>query len=151
DKSGAIVGRIRAVNGDAASLTLTLTADDYTVRMTAFSTDGQTIRPVRYQLRAIVLSDPIGPQAEDADPPSSEPPPTTTTTTTTTTAPPPHPPRPPPPTPPPPSTAPQPNTSPPPPMQSGGSWYYWYPPPTSTGTTYAGPQSAEPTGTGYGA
>jgi hypothetical protein len=82
DRAGNVVGRMVTAAGDTTSLTLTLTAGDYTVRMGAFRADGKPLTPVQYVLRGIVQSDPIGPQAEDT---TDEPPPPTRTTTTDST------------------------------------------------------------------
>jgi uncharacterized membrane protein YgcG len=65
DSRGVVVGRLVVPSGSSASLTLTLSTGDYTVRVRAFRTDGRALTPVRYRLRGIALTDPVGPQPED--------------------------------------------------------------------------------------
>src|SRR5262249_50948616 len=117
----------------SVSVTLILTAGNYTIGFSAFSTDGGAIRPVRYVLRGIVLSSPIGPQAEDPTAqPSQQPPPPSSSGSTSAT-----------------SSSPPPSAPPPPSSDPSSSWYSWYSPDGST--TYGGPSSQDPSGSGFNA
>src|SRR5204862_7858156 len=71
NSKGAVVGQVSAASGKAVSLTLTLTPDTYTFTFTATRPDGN---PVSYQLKGLLLSDPIGPQPQDPTTSSSPPP-----------------------------------------------------------------------------
>lgn len=81
DSAGKVVATTTAASGQAASLTAGLQAGAYTVRLTSLRTDG---KPAVFSLKGLMLSDPIGPQAEDPSAaPSKSPPPSGQQTTTT--------------------------------------------------------------------
>jgi hypothetical protein len=65
NSSGAVVGQLTALAGQTNTLTLILAADTYTLRVTAFRSDGQPITPVNFllQMEAWTMDD--GPSAQD--------------------------------------------------------------------------------------
>ena len=76
DSAGRVVDSRFAPAGDAASLNVSLPPGDYRVLVAAGTTDGSALPALRFAIRGLTLSDPIGPQPVD---------PTATGTTSGTT------------------------------------------------------------------
>ena len=76
DSAGRVVDSRFAPAGDAASLNVSLPPGDYRVLVAAGTTDGSALPALRFAIRGLTLSDPIGPQPVD---------PTTTGTTSGST------------------------------------------------------------------
>lgn len=71
DQAGGVVRKVTASAGNPVSLTLTLDPATYSFTFRSLGTG-----PARYQLKAALITDPIGPQAQDSsDAPTQEPPP----------------------------------------------------------------------------
>jgi hypothetical protein len=66
DAQGSVVGDVLVGAGQSASLTLTLAPGRYRFRYTAIRTDGGSVLlPVTYQLKGVLLDDPLGPTPQD--------------------------------------------------------------------------------------
>ncbi|MBI1918702.1 MAG: matrixin family metalloprotease [Planctomycetes bacterium] len=82
DAAGNVVATLIAMSGgDPVSLTQILGAGTYTIRFTAFTTDGSPVPALNYSLKALGMSDPIGPQPQDS---TTQPSGTTSTSSTST-------------------------------------------------------------------
>ena len=73
--SGQVVAQLTALGGSATAVTLTLGPGEYRFEVAGQGHNGGLFSPLDYQVRAVRLSDPVGPKPEDPTEDPSTPPP----------------------------------------------------------------------------